>query len=99
MDGCRGPPVLRQLETLGYLERHDDPDDQRGRRIRLTSRGHAAVTTIRGAVTHVEREWAQKIGERDIETLREILTRLAAVLDGNTCVRADDSAEREPRAV
>ena len=52
-----------------------------------------------GAVTHVEREWAQKIGEQDIETLREILTRLAAVLDGNTCVRADDSAEREPRAV
>jgi DNA-binding MarR family transcriptional regulator len=71
---------LGQLESLGYLERRDDPDDQRSKRVHLTPRGHAAMSTIRTAVSKVERQWAQQLGEEDIESLRALLTRLSAVL-------------------
>jgi DNA-binding MarR family transcriptional regulator len=71
---------LGQLESLGYLERRDDPDDQRSKRVYLTARGHAAMRTLRDAVVAVEREWARELGAEDIEQLRELLTRLAAIL-------------------
>jgi DNA-binding MarR family transcriptional regulator len=71
---------LGQLESLGYLERRDDPDDHRSKRVYLTSRGHAAMQTVREAVVAVEREWARELGGEDIELLRELLTRLAAIL-------------------
>jgi DNA-binding MarR family transcriptional regulator len=72
--------LLGQLETLGYLERREDPDDQRSRRVQLTPRGHAAMATIRTAVTAVEQEWAQALGTDDVEQLRALLIRLAAVI-------------------
>src|SRR5437763_15521182 len=33
--------LLGQLEQLGYVERVDDPDDQRSKRVQLTKRGEA----------------------------------------------------------
>ncbi len=71
---------LGQLESLGYLERRDDPDDQRSRRVHLTQRGHAAMATVRAAVSAVEGEWAQQLGTEDMELLRTLLTRLAAIV-------------------
>jgi DNA-binding MarR family transcriptional regulator len=71
---------LGQLESLGYLERRDDPDDQRSKRVHLTPRGHAAMQTIRAAVTAVEREWSKQLGTEDLELLRTLLMRLAAIV-------------------
>lgn len=71
---------LGQLESLGYLQRREDPDDQRSKRVYLTSRGHAAMRTMRDAVVAVEREWARELGAEDIEQLRGLLTGLAAIL-------------------
>jgi DNA-binding MarR family transcriptional regulator len=68
--------LLGQLERLGYLERRDDPDDRRGRRVYLTDRGHAALTAMRAVVAQLEREWTALIGADDIEQLRELLLRL-----------------------
>jgi DNA-binding MarR family transcriptional regulator len=73
-------PHLGQLEALGYLQRRDDPDDRRFKRVYLTARGQLAVQTMRDTVSAVELEWAGQLGAGDIETLREILTRLAVVL-------------------
>src|SRR5262245_19831035 len=39
--------LLGQLERLGYLERHADPDDLRSKRIVLTERGRSAIPVIR----------------------------------------------------
>jgi len=64
---------LGELERLGYLERRDDPDDLRSRRVALTRRGEAAVATIRAAVREVEREWERRLG-------RERFTELCAML-------------------
>jgi DNA-binding MarR family transcriptional regulator len=76
--------LLGQLETLGYLERHDDPDDHRSKRVHLTSRGRALVPAIRGIVRKVEREWARELGADDIEQLRDLLERLVDVIQDGT---------------
>lgn len=68
--------LLGQLDSLGYLERRDDPEDRRGKRVYLTNRGHTAMTAIRAAVAQLEREWTAAIGADAIEQLRELLLRL-----------------------
>ncbi len=65
--------LLGQLERFGYLERRDDPEDLRSRRIHLTPRGRSAVLTIREAVTEVERDWARRLGAERFARLRELL--------------------------
>jgi DNA-binding MarR family transcriptional regulator len=71
---------LGQLETLGYLQRLHDPEDHRSKRVHLTERGHAAMQTVRAAVSEVEEEWARELGAEDLEELRALLSRLAIVV-------------------
>jgi DNA-binding MarR family transcriptional regulator len=68
--------LLGELERLGYLERRPDPDDLRSKRIVLTSRGIAAVDTIREAVAEIETVWARQLGRQRFATLRELLLEL-----------------------
>jgi DNA-binding MarR family transcriptional regulator len=68
--------LLRQLEELGYLERHDDPDDQRSKRIELTKRGRAATENVRRTVRKIEREWERELGADGFAQLRNLLTEL-----------------------
>lgn len=68
--------LLGQLERLGYLERLDDPDDRRSRRIHLTRRGRSAVHTIRDAVAEIEREWEHQLGSKRLAQLRDLLREL-----------------------
>ncbi|MEZ5074631.1 MAG: MarR family winged helix-turn-helix transcriptional regulator [Solirubrobacterales bacterium] len=72
--------LLGQLERLGYLERGDDPDDRRSRRVYLTPRGVEAAMVMREAVAELEREWAAQLGAEDFEQLRSLLSRLAGIL-------------------
>src|SRR4051794_6230498 len=72
--------LLGQLEALGYLERHPDPEDLRSRRVHLTDRGESTREVIRDAVREVEAEWAAELGADDLERLRELLRRLAGVV-------------------
>jgi DNA-binding MarR family transcriptional regulator len=74
--------LLGQLETLGYLERRDDPEDQRHKRVYMTDRGEATREVIRAAVRAVETEWAGELGTEDLEKLRVLLIRLGAVVAG-----------------
>ena len=70
---------LGELERLGYLERHPDPDDLRSRRIVLTPRGNAIVPVIREAVRQTELDWAAALGPDRVEDLRAILLDLAEI--------------------
>jgi DNA-binding MarR family transcriptional regulator len=72
--------LLGQLETLGYLQRRNDPDDLRSKRIHLTDRGRALVPAVRGIVGKIEREWASELGADDVEQLRDLLDRLVGVI-------------------
>jgi DNA-binding MarR family transcriptional regulator len=68
--------LLGQLEQFGYLTREADSDDQRSRRIRLTTRGRAATEAIYEIVQEVETEWEQQLGPRKFAQLRNLLTQL-----------------------
>ena len=65
--------LLGELERLGYLERQPDPDDRRSKRIALTPRCVSAIPVIRDAVREVEVAWAQQLGEKRFDQLRELL--------------------------
>lgn len=67
---------LGQLERLGYLERREDPDDLRSKRIVLTQRGYAAIPVIREAVSEIETTWAQQLGPDRFTELRNLLIEL-----------------------
>jgi len=68
--------LLGQMEHGGYLQRRDDPGDQRSKRIHLTKRGDRAVKAIREIVTDVEAEWEHELGASQFSELRDLLTRL-----------------------
>jgi DNA-binding MarR family transcriptional regulator len=72
--------LLGQLEETGYLERVDDPDDRRSKRIRMTKRGWAAGKVMRAAVGEVEQEFVDAHGEKELKNLLELLTDLNIVL-------------------
>ena len=70
--------LLGQLEQRGYQTREDDPDDKRSKRIALTARGTAVVTTIRQTVAEIEDKWAQELGPERLDQLRTLLRDLNA---------------------
>jgi DNA-binding MarR family transcriptional regulator len=68
--------LLGELERLGYLERHRDPDDLRSKRVALTERGVSAIGVIREAVAETEATWARRLGSRRFDQLRTLLVDL-----------------------
>ena len=65
--------LVDHLEEAGYVERVHDPLDGRVKAIRLTPRGRQAAETIAAIGTQIETAWADKIGHRSLEQLREAL--------------------------
>lgn len=68
--------LLGQLEQLGYVERRDDPGDQRSKHVHLTERGQALRSVIRRTVTTIERELEDELGTAPYAQLRKLLVRL-----------------------
>lgn len=73
--------TLRELERLGYIERSVDPSDRRARAIRLTPRGIQLVEDAVSCFEEVRREYADKIGERELDDLEERLRSAASRLE------------------
>ena len=68
--------LVDHLETAGYVERVDDPDDARATRVRLTPRGRTLARTIRAFTRSVEADWARRIGARKMAELHTTLLQL-----------------------
>jgi DNA-binding MarR family transcriptional regulator len=68
--------LLGQLQKAGYLTRRGDGDDQRTRRVYLTSRGHAALYAIQEAMSGIEAELEQELGPAQMTQLRTLLIKL-----------------------
>jgi DNA-binding MarR family transcriptional regulator len=73
--------IVDDLERLGYVERVDDPEDRRAKRIRLTRRGRVAGKLARDAIRRVEADWARRVGATRLEAVRTTLAALLASLD------------------
>ncbi len=68
--------VVTRLERDGYLNRVDDPGDARAKLICLTSRGRAALRTMRATALAVEDEWRQRLGAEQLAGFRDTLITL-----------------------
>ena len=66
--------LVDSMQAAGYAERVADPDDARGRRVRLTARGRRALDAVEQIYRALETEWAALIGPRRLESLRRDLT-------------------------
>ncbi|MDX6479572.1 MAG: hypothetical protein QOG85_82 [Gaiellaceae bacterium] len=65
--------MLRELERLGYLARHPDPDDGRARIIRLTERGRALDSAVWEAGRAVEQSWRRRLPAEEWATFNDVL--------------------------
>lgn len=65
--------TLKELETLGYLERAVDSGDRRAKDIRLTARGLQLIADAVEVAESVHREYARMIGEQELEELESRL--------------------------
>jgi len=65
--------LVRELESLGYVERVRDPTDGRAFIIRYTDKGKRADVIGVQAVTEFESRWASAVGKKKMAALRSTL--------------------------
>jgi DNA-binding MarR family transcriptional regulator len=70
--------VVTSMMNGGYLERLDDPDDGRARRVRLTPKGLAALSRARAFHRQFERALGRDVGPTAIRKVRKALERVVA---------------------
>jgi len=70
--------VVNSMTDGGYLERLDDPDDARARRVRLTKKGLAALSRARAFHRRFERSLARDVGVVAIRRMRAALESMVA---------------------
>ena len=87
--------LLGELEQLGYLERHDDPDDKRSRRIELTERGYAVRRIMRDSVADIETELERHLGHEGLAQLRQLLV----AVNGSAFVQGYREQTGQPNVV
>jgi DNA-binding MarR family transcriptional regulator len=73
--------MLRELERLGYVQRHPDPTDGRARIVRLTKRGQALDTAVWTAGRDVEQAWRHRFDDKHWTTFNDVLDTLIAAAD------------------
>ena len=79
------------LSRSGYVERVADARDQRAQLVRFTTRGQAFAKTAFRAVIRFERAWAERVGAREVDTLRRILR---ALVDSRPAGRLSETSGR-----
>jgi len=67
-----------ELVTEGVVERVPDPDDGRGKLVRLTALGVASITEGNAVKREIERRYRRRLGVQRFEALNTMLDELAA---------------------
>jgi DNA-binding MarR family transcriptional regulator len=73
--------MLRELERLGYVERHPDPTDGRARIVQLTKRGKTLDAAVWAAGREVEQSWRDRFGNEHWTTFNDVLDNLIAAAE------------------
>ena len=68
--------LIDGLEEDGILERIADPDDRRGRIVRLTNKGRAAMKDANRIKIEIESGYRARMGDADFAHLSELLGKL-----------------------
>lgn len=69
--------LVDQLESAGYVKRQPAPRDARARLVTITPRGRRLVEEGARVGAEVEREWAEVLGDDELERVRRALARLS----------------------
>jgi DNA-binding MarR family transcriptional regulator len=69
--------VIDELEELGLAERRPHPDDRRKRAVYLTAQGRRTLQRARTAAMDTARELFAPLDQGELETLRQLLRKLA----------------------
>ena len=67
---------LREMEDLGWIKTHPDPDDGRAVIVRRTAAGTRIRRAARRAIGELEAQWAEAVGGDRYETFRAVLDEL-----------------------
>ncbi len=70
--------LIDEVERLGYVERVSDPTDGRAKIVRFTPAGLGLIKDGTDIATAIQREYAELIGKKKLDLLREILEELHA---------------------
>lgn len=82
--GIDGSTLVRLLDILsdkGLIERRTDKMDRRAKQLFLTLAGRTAVAEVRSQLNAAEAELLKGIGDEDIVTVVNVMTRIAARLE------------------
>jgi DNA-binding MarR family transcriptional regulator len=74
--------IVAEMVERGYVERQDDEEDGRVRRLVLTARGRAALRAARRFHAHVERELVRELGSSRVSAARAVLGALVPDVEG-----------------
>ena len=80
--------LVAEAERLDYVQRSPDPDDARAKIITFTDKGLRAVSAAITALTEIETELVDRIGEPSVRKLRKLLM---DVLDRPAYTRRDEA--------
>lgn len=69
--------IITEMVERRYVERHPDPDDSRVKRLRLGTRGQAALRAARRFHAAFEAELRRELGDAGVRRLRRALDRIA----------------------
>jgi DNA-binding MarR family transcriptional regulator len=70
------------MEVAGYVTRATDTADSRQRLVSLTRRGAELLSVVEEIYVSLERQWANVIGRRELETLRSNLVKVLTSASG-----------------
>jgi DNA-binding MarR family transcriptional regulator len=68
---------IDELVAEGAVERVPDPDDRRGKIVRLTARGMASVTVGNAVKREIEKRYRRRAGAERFAVMNEVLDELA----------------------
>jgi len=74
-------PLVDDLEREGVVERVDDPEDRRAKRIRWTKKGQRALLHGLSVLAELERELAEHVGKARLAALADTCEKLLVALD------------------
>jgi DNA-binding MarR family transcriptional regulator len=93
--GMSLPAVSRGIENLlqrGYVERREDPEDRRMKRVRITGAGLGIYQAMYGAKYDAIREFAASLDETEANRLRRALEPIVARPEIQACRPKEPSA-------
>ncbi|TDO49280.1 DNA-binding MarR family transcriptional regulator [Kribbella sp. VKM Ac-2527] len=73
--------VIREMVDLGILEMRPDPEDRRAKLVTYTEHGVGVASHGYDRLRELEQRFAEEFGEREYGMARDVLDRVAGLLD------------------